>query len=369
MPLFDVKERTDPSPMKETENHYQFYDRSSREEMQQKRNDLNNWILCLSASEQKEIISRMKEDKLGFISSEIELTLHHILSNLGYSITIHPELKSGKKPDFLAENENLKFFLEATVVYPSEQQNNDGKRSSNLIQRINEMKLPKGHFFILEDITGDKSNPKINKIIAILKAFVNENAPLQSGEQIKAEFELEKWCLTISLFNTGRDKIFNRAIGMHSGGAGYIDPAGDMKKRLERKAKHYGKFSNPYIIAIADCVNPMNSENDILDCLIGKRNVRVNTETGAFFPERNFDGFFGYKEKPQNTNVSAVILYPETPYWSAKNNGAQPLIVHNPFAEFHLEHGVLNMNTRYLNEAGDLISFEGKSFKKLLFES
>jgi hypothetical protein len=56
---------------------------------------------------------RSRDDEQ-FRSAFLELYLHESLIRAGYTVTIHPEVQgTSRRPDFLAERDDLRFFMEA----------------------------------------------------------------------------------------------------------------------------------------------------------------------------------------------------------------------------------------------------------------
>ena len=113
MKLFEEKKRNDMAPKNHLDDTYDFLDRSGRKFAERIRNELNNWFEHLPEEEKNTIKRRFQTE---YESAFFELLLHELFIRLGYKLTIHPEIpESSSRPDFLVENKNLKFYLEATV--------------------------------------------------------------------------------------------------------------------------------------------------------------------------------------------------------------------------------------------------------------
>lgn len=111
--LFEDKLRIYDGPKTYVEGEYDYLDRSTRKEAEKVREFLNKWISHFPKDEAKELISRItSRDRRAFESATFEIILFAIVSNLGGTLQIHPELENGsdKHPDFLVTTEGVKSF-------------------------------------------------------------------------------------------------------------------------------------------------------------------------------------------------------------------------------------------------------------------
>ncbi len=365
--LFDDKQRNCHGPMTEAETHFQFYDRSARPEMAQKREHLNRWLCEMGEDHGRNLASAMRKDPNQFITGELEIILHRVATKQGFEVQIHPESPSGRRPDFYLKNEEVGVYLEATCVMPEDASDKEARRKAPVIDAINQLKLPAGHWLSVHDLTSDGSNPKVNRITKSVRDFVDSILGIASGETASEEILVDGWTIDISLVNTGSGTQYDRAIGTLSGGLGWVDPAGDMKRRLELKAKRYGALQAPFVIALANWKHPGDNTRSFQECLFGKPKVIVNLDTHELHEGRDLNGFWGYQEKPANQHVSAVILFPESPHWAAIDGNRQPILIHNPFATYELDEGFLNLPFMKFNDGGVLMEHAGDPLADLLF--
>lgn len=115
MPIFDDFVRTDHEPAKRNETTYSFLNRSARPHFAEVRRLLTEWVGEFPSSERNSLIKNMQSrDNHAFESAFWELYLHEAYRRAGYSITVHPDVPgSSKHPDFLVENGDSRFYLEA----------------------------------------------------------------------------------------------------------------------------------------------------------------------------------------------------------------------------------------------------------------
>ena len=118
--LFQKKERTYNGPKSYIECDFEYLDRSARTESCKVRQFLNHWIFQLPEHEAKDVMARVKSgNKKNFESATFELILFAIMSQIGCSLLIHPDLGNGstKHPDFLVTTpEGDEFYLEAVLA-------------------------------------------------------------------------------------------------------------------------------------------------------------------------------------------------------------------------------------------------------------
>jgi len=118
--IFNDRQRTDTSPMRNAETNFGFLDRSARPEMATVRSFLERCLSGYPSEETPELVSRIRSGDDGqFDSASFEIILYAGLTKLGYTLTPHPPLSNGctSRPDFLVRTpEGQLFYLEAVLA-------------------------------------------------------------------------------------------------------------------------------------------------------------------------------------------------------------------------------------------------------------
>lgn len=77
---------------------------------------MQTWLDRMSSEQEyNDLRKRIRSgDDEQFRSAFLELYLHESLIRAGYAVTIHPEVQgTSRRPDFLAERDDVRFFIEA----------------------------------------------------------------------------------------------------------------------------------------------------------------------------------------------------------------------------------------------------------------
>ncbi|MCB1215330.1 MAG: hypothetical protein KDK66_07630, partial [Deltaproteobacteria bacterium] len=89
MIVFDNIKRTDASFMKNSESEFEFYNRSSKPEVESVRRLIEEFISHYPEKEVIELVHRLRStDNANFRSAVFELFLHEALLRQGYTLSI-----------------------------------------------------------------------------------------------------------------------------------------------------------------------------------------------------------------------------------------------------------------------------------------
>jgi hypothetical protein len=99
-----------------------------------------------------------------------------------------------------------------------------------------------------------------------------------------------------------------------------------------RKAKYYGKFDRPFVVA-ANCLALSCDEEDVLDALFGTEKQVVdwhgnNPKIANVY--RESDGVWHGPKGPRNTRLSAVIVFRNLRPWNIASRDC--VLIINPWA-------------------------------------
>ncbi len=97
----------------------------------------------------------------------------------------------------------------------------------------------------------------------------------------------------------------HRVLGAHGEGIARLDDITPLRRKLKRKATHYGDLGGPYAIA-GLCAGTFVEPTDIEQALLGSIPGRYHPDDG-FVWMRQRDGLWVRPDRPINTRVSAVL--------------------------------------------------------------
>lgn len=372
-PLFPERQRTDDAPGRHGEQTFAFLERSGLIRAQRVRELLNNWYSRYPAEVQSELASRFVDD---FHAGFLELFLHETFLRLGWSLTPHPTVPgSAKRPDFLVEKGDVRFYLEAKVARDKSAEEEAREHMEHAIyDAINEVPSP-NYFLRIKrlDLTGT-AQPSLNDLKnfvaqqltlhATHPAVLGEPVPLQLDGVATIEYREPRVEIDIALIPrspNARGRTDIRSIGMYPFQRRIGGTKDAVRVAMKRKGARYGALDLPYIVAI-NCVSEWGvDQDDILDALFGDEQLVVARETGMAIPSRARNGAWIGPTGPVLTRVSGAIVASIYP-WSLEVPTCA--LVHNPWARLPLqtiEHPFVSAKvsgTRVIwEDGGDLLQF------------
>lgn len=96
--IFTQIDRSDVDPAKYTESYFSFLNRSARIEAERVRDLMEEWLSDYPFAERSQLAIRLQSSiNAEFLAAYFELYLFSLLSRLGYSIEIHPKMKSSER--------------------------------------------------------------------------------------------------------------------------------------------------------------------------------------------------------------------------------------------------------------------------------
>lgn len=371
MQLFEDKIRTRFEYAHYSENTFNFYNSSGRDEFNTTRNLLNQWFAIYPLHEQNELRSRFQKT---FSSAFFELFLYKLYSDLGCEIIIHPKIeKSEKHPDFLIKKGSLEFYLEAKEIR-NKSSNKEAQinMENNFYDKLNQIDSP--NFFLKINSLIIKSNeqPETKKLLKEIKDWIDslsieyierlieveslENFPKFIKDDNKISLELTVLPKTVET----RNKKEIRPIGAHPFHIEYDNTDQLIKKSIKKKADRYGKLDKPYIIAINFVDSSGIHEDIIIDALFGSALISSTTEKELIMRDRN--GLIMGQNGPINRTVSAFQFMDVNPH---NLHVAKYWIYKHPFASKPIDLKPIEMSHKYLDDSIIKESI-GKTIKELL---
>lgn len=111
---FEVVPR-DSRPIGLRESTFDFLQRSSRLDVIQRSEWLQEWVHLMPSYAQPELVRRLKDDGT-FMGAYFEVQLNGIFRNFGCDVVYEPVIEgTDKKIDFLVCGDDGDFYVEATV--------------------------------------------------------------------------------------------------------------------------------------------------------------------------------------------------------------------------------------------------------------
>ena len=361
--LFSDQQRDDHSPGKYAEDIFAFLGRSARPNAVEIRRILEKWFEDYPAVECAALKDRLQND---FHAGFLELFLHSYFHANSFTLAPHPTVpNSPRKPDFLVQNGECEFYLEATVVRDISDQDIARQRVKNLLlDAINSADSP--NFFLdLRDFTiAPGSQPAARKI----KAFLERELPKWDPDEVEKsvagnavndgpilQFQDAAIFVRIMLIPRSpeaRGKPGIRPIGIHPPETHWGGEDSVLRKSINNKTTRYGALDRSYVI----CANYIGiwgaEQEDILNALFGTRQLTATTNRPNPVPSRKPDGIFRGPGGPWNTRVSGVIVATISP-WNLPS--ARFELYHHPRATFPLKPCALPL--RQASIAGDRLEW------------
>ena len=155
MPVFEDKERTDPSPKRRNELTYAFYDRVAGEKFEVIRDLVNTWTGELPASEISEVVARFRTpEEIKFDTAVAEIVMHAAFRRLGFQVDVHPDLGDVRRtPDFLLRDSTGKplAYVEVTSINPPDDEVGRNNREALIFEALNQVDIP-GDLGLMYDV-------------------------------------------------------------------------------------------------------------------------------------------------------------------------------------------------------------------------
>jgi hypothetical protein len=317
--LFSEGVRTDRGPAAYTDSEYETIDRRASPVWDNVRATLDEWFRRLPASAQRQIrqpfSSRDRGDHLGAFW---EMYLHEALTCIGFDVQVDigNDATGARLPDLFVSRGDVSFYVEATAAIGHDVWTPQQTALANqLYDAINHADVPN----FLVDVTVEeigKSTPERRDVAAPLEAWLNcldANAVLAAeqagGDAPSRELLFDGWRVEVTAYAVQpprRDAHDHRLLGSQSGSFGAIEDTGPLRRKLKKKAKHYGVLEHPYVIAVLSAGTFVDDE-DISHALYGSRRYFRDPSRAEWLPERQRDGLWMQPAGPVNTRVSAII--------------------------------------------------------------
>lgn len=356
--LFEEKSRPYTGPKTYGETDFDFLDRSGRKEAENVRQFLNHWIERFPLEEQKELISRIQSrDSKAYESATFEMILYAILTNLGGSIEIHPDLDNGteKHPDFLVSfGDGKQFYVEAVLASEHSETELAAERRKNVVlDSINRLESP--NFFLGINAEGNPETPPSGKALrGELSAWLASLDPDTVAAVVEAhgvdsipkmEWCHDGWEIEFQAIPIEPEKRANgqRVIGMLSGGVRFINGWEPIRDALRSKGNRYGELSKPLVVAVNVEVFSLD-KIDEMQALFGQEEYVFRRESSEAQPtmRRAANGVWSGPQGAQYTRISGAWLFGGITPWSIATR--KNTVYFNPWAKLAVPEEMRRLN-------------------------
>lgn len=319
-PVFDDFERTDTTPATHQESSFSFLNRVAGDYWEHPRALLAEWLNRLqSEPEYNDLRQRFRSgDDEQFRSAFLELYLHESLIRAGYAVTIHPEVQgASRRPDFLAERDGLRFFIEAIAPGATPAKKAAAQRRSALFDTVNRLDDP--NFMLwLDELKEGTSPPASARLRGALRRWLGSLDPDTPWDAVAAptlRWERDGWAVTFRAVPKKPEargaRPNDRAIGIYGHtGVDFIDDAPAIKKALATKHHEYGDLGAPFIIAVGTYIHDRDRWHSG-NAMYGHVAAQIGEAPDGSMVTREVrqsDGYFGTPQEWANRNVSGVLL-------------------------------------------------------------
>jgi hypothetical protein len=370
--VFDDVPRSDGEPATYSDTTFGFLNRVAGAYWDRLRALIETWFERLCDDAKPNVLGRLRSgDDRQFDAAFWELYCHESLLRLGYSVECEPEMAgSGRRPDFLAENADGRFLLEATVCASADEAVAAERRQGQVFDALNQTDTP--NFFLHvevarigeEALAGGPLRREVEQWLATLDpdevaAVLARGGSLLSPDMPTFTWEDKGWGLVLRPLpkkESARGQPGLRPIGMSGPGSAYIvDDVSPLKRAVREKASAYGELEVPYIVAVL--TRGFGAEDfDVKGALFGSERITlVDTPAGGFDARtsRDADGAWYGPRGAQNRRVSAVLIARRLTVPTAAT--AELTLWHHPAADRPVRVTAAHWRDAVVTETGELV--------------
>lgn len=337
--LFGSGAGSDPAPAPYERSAYESLRSAHGAEASRVRELVDRWYSRLDEPAALSIAERFtRENDADHRGAFFELYLHELAVQLYGAVDadIGQDEFDRRRPDFGIDCAGHPVWIEATSVAgddfytPSER-----RHRHQVLDAINSVEAPAFGVHI-EFLETSAATPPAGRLRRWLQRWLDNLDPDEilrrpDGEAEPRVFDRGGWRIELvpyALEPEHRNYPHHRLIGS-LGDGGAINETAPIKKRLRKKAGHYGALEQPFVIAVL-CAGSFVDDQDITDALLGPRGYWYDHEAGTLRGVRQPDGLWLHETGPVNTRVSAVLSVPKLSPWNICE--VEPTLWTNPWA-------------------------------------
>lgn len=342
MNLFDDYPRTDNSAPRHSESTYDLINRRTGQRWDQIRSDLNQWFETYPGGGQEDLRRRFQSAKSDqHVGAWWELYVHELLMRLNFRVNLHPSVPgTSRRPDFLVEDNESSFYLEATHVNSGiVDEGRESDREDVIFDLVNQARSAEFTVSMELERVG-KEIPSASEIVRPIERWLaalsaDEVERTQSmGEPLPwIALSPRDWVMTFEAVPVSpphRGKA-ERILGFYPGTTGFVNDIQKAKAALDRKKRRYGNPDRPLVIALLSD-SGFFDDDDVGQSLFGSEAVQYVQNDPNVKPRlvRQRDGFWMSWRGPSGKGVTAVLHAEGLKPWSYQE--VTPRLWINPWA-------------------------------------
>ncbi len=345
---------------------------------------LNSWLRDWKYPDKKDLLARLNSKSAADHDGAVwELYLNSLFRYLGFHVERDPLKASGKTPDFLITRLGRRYYVEATSVSRGPSSPTQ-KHWESLVNKVDAIQREDYSITFHPSKTSNKA-PRAKQIIKQITAFldaIDYEQLCRSGIWNRPETLVKDndWEIRVSPLAKkpiGRSEYFIALCG--NADSGLISDLEDLRTKISKKRKRYGRLDAPFIIAILE--NSFAASNDRwhrFGALFGNEALRLSPN-GTTKSIRIENGIWSDRKK--ESYVEGLMLvdrlqstFPELgrpELWINPNIESSILEAEFPFPYLRLEEELYNFTpTNFSWDGLERPSFKAKASRLIsrLFE-
>jgi hypothetical protein len=361
--IFSDRQRDDSSPKGKGESTYSFLARVAGPFWDRVRAKIEDMVARFCPGAIADITGRLQSgDDDQFRSAVWELLVHDTLRRLGFTVTCHPQLDDiGTHPDFLVENDDCSFYVEAKILGEDKIDADREQRRRRVYDEINDRVISEKFWLRVQVDDETKKSPAVSGLAKDLQAWLDRLDPDEVRQQFDrgGTFGVEGhtwrdntagWQLTFFPMAKNSHVDGDRVLGTFGGEARWIDDTTSIREALDGKARKYGKaLGRPLVVALG-LFRMFVDDTDVMDALYGDAVLLIDPNTGDQTSYRKPNGVWIGPNGARRDQLSAVVICEHSDAWRAAK--LEPHLWVNPWAAEPLECELPYMDVSKVDENG-----------------
>ena len=320
------------------------------------RNTLESWFENYPLQHRTDLRERFRsDDDQNHEGAFFELFLYELLTRLGFSLEVHPEIAGSRaRPDFLASRDHRRFYLEATVSGQRSGPFTRNRYEEDVIDKLNTLTHSK--FGITVHMEGTLSRTLSRKIvIRPFKELLDSHDPYDVQREIDkhgsnaapsrkvqcGKWNLEGWLRPILPIDPTRQPTRRFVIGHHLGR--FTDCATPVRSTIRAKVRKYRKLDEPFVLAVKTRGMFYNARQHDLEVLFGNEQLIYSKDNLDATPRLGREPY-GVWSLGRASQMDAFLCVQKVDMWNICNASAclylNPKNTHTVFPDalFRLPH-------------------------------
>lgn len=296
------------------------------------RNTLELWFKKYPDAHKTDLCERFRsDDNYNHEGSFFELFLHELLTRLGFSLMVHPEIPDTRdRPDFLACCDDQQFYLEATVTGKESGPYTRNRDEQDVINKLNTLTSP--NFRITIHIEGElKRTLSKKEIVRPFRKLLDGHNPdevqcliderernVAPSERIEdGDWSLEGWLSPIAPDKRKSDPTRPLIIGYHRGE--FTDCVTPVQDALREKKKKARNLDAPFVVAVNTRDRFYHDREHDMEVLFGKEKLLYFEKHPDWPPEvgRNSSGVWS-----RNSRIDAFLSCQRIDLWNLRHSAS-----------------------------------------------